>query len=178
MLNSSTVLSKVEVFEQWDSCCGQWEVFSLQVCRRVWSPVPSPSAWLLGWHGQKHHTSRHWGPSVLENRTCMLVPEREAGAPSKTWPPPWVLRPCKYARTSVLISLQILYVVNQGCVEHLWFLNLAQSSAKSICEAGLGCVGCPGWLTRSVVNKLCLLLSLHAANTAVITELYFVDTWK
>lgn len=35
--------------------------------------------------------------------------------------------------------------VNQACcIEHLWFLNLAQSSAKSVCEAGLGCVECPG----------------------------------
>lgn len=89
------------------------------------------------------------------------------------------VEPCKYARTSVLTSLQILYIVNQACcLEHLWFLNLAQSSAKSVCEAGLGCVECPGWLTGSVVNKLCLLLSLHPANTAVITELYFLDTWK
>lgn len=62
--------------------------------------------------------------------------------------------------------------------ELLWFLFSARSSAKAACGAGLPCVGRPGWVTHSVVNKLCLLLSLHPAHAAVITELYFLDTWK
>lgn len=151
-----------------------WSVRSTQ---RSLEPWIFTSAWLLGQQGQTCHTSRCWEPSVLENGTCVLVLEKKTWASSKTWPPPWVLRPCKHAHASVLTSLHFLCVVEQGCVEYLWPSSLAQASAKPG-EAELCCVGRPEWLTRSVVNRLCLLLSLHPANTAVITELYFLDTWK